>query len=123
MCSSPELQSSPHVPAAYAPDTDLSRLHGSLDGERPLGAGGASMRARPNAGGGDPLQAGRARLPYRVCAIGATLVSPRSAELLYVPSERSIEIVMRFGEFVILFGIWSASYFREPKWIDIEHPQ
>jgi len=38
-------------------------------------------------------------------------------------SERSIEIEMRFRGFVILFDIWSASYFREPRWIDIEHPQ
>jgi hypothetical protein len=50
-------------------------------------------------------------------------VSPKSAELLYEPSERSIEIEMRFREFVILFDIWGASYFREPKWIDIEHSQ
>ena len=59
----------------------------------------------------------------RVGTISATLVSPKSAELLYEPSERSIEIEMRFREFVILFDIWGASYFREPKWIDIEHSQ
>ena len=64
--------------------------------------------------------AARAR---RAGTISATLVSPKLAELLYEPSERSIEIEMRFREFVILFDIWGASYFREPKWIDIEHSQ
>jgi hypothetical protein len=64
--------------------------------------------------------AARAR---RAGTISATLVSPKSAELLHEPSERSIEIEMRFREFVILFDIWGASYFREPKWIDIEHSQ
>ena len=59
----------------------------------------------------------------RAGTISAILVSPKSAKLLYEPSERSIEIEMWFREFVILFDIWSASYFREPKWIDIEHPQ
>jgi hypothetical protein len=42
--------------------------------------------------------AARAR---RAGTISATLVSPKSAELLYEPSERSIEIEMRFREFVI----------------------
>ena len=67
-------------------------------------------------------QNGAARA-HRVGTISATLVSPKSAELLYEPSERSIEIEMRFREFVILFDIWGASYFKEPKWIDIEHSQ
>jgi hypothetical protein len=53
--------------------------------------------------------AARAR---RAGTISATLVSRKSAELLYEPSERSIEIEMRFREFVILFDIWGASYFR-----------
>jgi len=67
-------------------------------------------------------QSGAARA-RRSSAISATLVSPRSAESLYEPSERSIEIEMRFREFVILFDIWSPGYFMEPKWIGIEHPQ
>ena len=41
--------------------------------------------------------------------ISAILVSPKSAELLYEPSERSIEIEMRFREFVILFDIWARA--------------
>ena len=66
-------------------------------------------------------QNGAARAPRRHDQRDSRL--SKSAELLYEPSERSIEIEMQFREFVILFDIWGASYFREPKWIDIEHSQ